>query len=95
MERGCRRWAGRWRREVGGPPRGGPFDACGGLVVRRQVGDPGRGRGTGQGGARVPGGVVRRQEAHKVEAAGVEAGAVPGAHHQHVLGVVVEGGDAG
>lgn len=59
------------------------------------MGDPGRGRGTGQRGGRVPGGVVRRQEPHKVEAAGVEGGGAAGPHHQHLLGVVVEGGDAG
>lgn len=40
-------------------------------------------------------GVVGGQDSHKVEAAGVEAGAPPGTHHQDLLSVVVEGGDSG
>lgn len=42
----------------------------------------------------VCGGVIRRQEPHEVEAAGVEARVPPRPHHQDPLGVVVEGGDA-
>lgn len=79
------------RARVRQPPRG---DLGRRLVVGGQVGYPrrgGRGSGRGQGGA--GGCVVGRQE--EVEAAGVEGGEAPGTHHQHVLGVVVEGGDAG
>lgn len=80
----------RARVQVREPPGG---DRGRRLVVGREVGYPrrGRGRGRGQGGA--GGRVVGRQE--EVEAAGVEGGEAPGPHHQHVLGVVVEGGDAG
>lgn len=74
-------------------PRHGGRQRCRrGLVVGGQVGDPRGGRGTGQGGGRV---VIRWQEPHEVKAAGVEAGGAPGSHHQDLLGVVVEGGDAG
>lgn len=61
--------------------------------VGGQVGDAGWGRW----GAGVRRGVVRerRQEPREVEAAGVEVGVAPRPHHQHSLGVVVEGGDAG
>lgn len=80
----------RARVQVREPPGG---DRGRRLVVGGEVGYPrrGRGRGRGQGGA--GGRVVGRQE--EVEAAGVEGGEAPGPHHQHVLGVVVEGGDAG
>lgn len=64
------------------------------LVVGGQVGYPRWGRGgsgSRQGG--TGGRVVGRQE--EVEAAGVEGGETPGSNHQHVLGVVVEGGDSG
>lgn len=79
------------RTRVGQPPSG---DRSRRLVVGGQVGYARRGRGGsghGQGGA--GGRVVGRQE--EVEAAGVEGREAPGSHHQHVLGVVVEGGDAG
>lgn len=54
-------------------------------------------RGTGHGEGWVRGGVIRSrwQEPHKVEAAGVEARVTPRCHHQDLLGVVVQGGDAG
>lgn len=94
--RGCR--VGRGRREgvrvsqgkrvgVGEPRRSGRRR----LVVWRQVGDHGGRRRGGQGDGQVWGGVVgsRWQEAHEVKAAGVEAGATPGPHHQDLLGVVV------
>lgn len=57
-----------------------------GLVVRGQVGN---------GVAWVSRGVIWRQEPHKVKAAGVQAGVVTWSHHQDLLSVVVEGGDAG
>lgn len=59
------------------------------------MGEPWGRRGTGQGDGGVPGGVIRRQEPHEVKAAGVEAGDTSGAHHQDLLGVVVQGGDTG
>lgn len=79
-------------------PRSGGRQRCRrGLVVRRQVGDPGGRRGTGQGDGRVRRGVIRSrgQEPREVKAAGVEARGASGSHHQDFLGVVVEGGDAG
>lgn len=66
-----------------------------GLVVGRQVGYPGGRRGAGSGEGRVCGSVIRWQEPHEVEAAGVEARVTPRSHHQDLLGVVVQGGDTG
>lgn len=59
------------------------------------MGDPGGRRGTGQGDGWVCRGVVRRQEPRKGKAAGVEARVASGSHHQDLLGVVVQSGDAG
>lgn len=59
------------------------------------MGDPGWRWGTGQGHGGVGRGVVRSRRQEPVKAAGVEAGAAPGSHHQDLLGVVVERGDAG
>jgi len=58
----------------------GEGQGAGVLVVGRQVGDPGGRRGPGR----------RRRGARRQE-----AGAGPRRRHQHLLGVVVEGGDAG
>lgn len=66
-----------------------------GLVVRRQMREAWGRRGAGQAdGWRC---VVRsgRWQSHKVEAAGIKAGDASGAHHQDLLGVVVESGHAG
>ena len=57
--------------------------------------DPGGRRGTSKSDGWVRWGVIRWKEPHKVEAAGVEARGAPGSHHQDLLGVVVQSGDAG
>lgn len=77
------------------PRSGGRWRCCRGLIIGRQVGDAGGRRGTGQGEGWVRRRVIRWQEPHEVKAAGVEARVAPGSHHQDLLGVVVQGGDAG
>lgn len=61
------------------------------------MGDPGRRRRTGQGDGRVRRRVIRSgwHEPQELKAAAVEARVAPGSHHQDLLGVVVESGDAG
>lgn len=59
------------------------------------MGYPGGRRGASHGEGWVRGSVIRWQEPHEVEAAGVEARETPWSHHQDLLGVVVQGGDTG